>query len=103
MANHITSEDVEKVAALARLDLTGQEKKRTVSEFESILTYMDRLASVDTESVKPYEGMPVPLSSLRKDAPHPFSDRDALLTKDRFKDDLLVTKGVFSKEDENAS
>ncbi len=97
MARHITQEDVEKVAALARLDLTDAEKKRTVAEFESILSYMDRLVKVDTSAVEPYAASPAMSSALREDVAMPFADRDALLADGRFKDNLLVTKGVFSK------
>jgi aspartyl-tRNA(Asn)/glutamyl-tRNA(Gln) amidotransferase subunit C len=106
MPKHITSEDVDTVSALARLDLTAREKKRTILELESILTYIDRLSAINTSTVEPYESMPVLLPLLRKDVAHPFVDREALLSKDRFKDNLLVTKGVFSrkskeKEDES--
>jgi aspartyl-tRNA(Asn)/glutamyl-tRNA(Gln) amidotransferase subunit C len=103
MANHLSQQDVEKVAGLARLDLTEGEKASTVSELESILTYIDRLSVVDTAHVEPYAAEPSSMQSVRKDVADPFANREALLQKNRFKDDLLVTKGVFSKGSDDES
>ncbi len=97
MAHHLNQDEVRKVARLARLDLTDEERIKAAADLESILAYIDRLSAVDTKEVTPYQNEPQSESLLRRDAAVPFKDRAALLGKDRFKNDLLVTKGVFAK------
>ena len=45
--------DIEKVAKLARIELTDAEKERFSSELDAILAYVEELAAVDTEGVEP--------------------------------------------------
>jgi aspartyl-tRNA(Asn)/glutamyl-tRNA(Gln) amidotransferase subunit C len=47
----ITLEDVEYVANLAKLELSGEEKKRFQKELDSIIKYIDQLNEVDTDNV----------------------------------------------------
>jgi aspartyl-tRNA(Asn)/glutamyl-tRNA(Gln) amidotransferase subunit C len=49
----ITKEEVERVAVLARLKYSEEEKGRFVSQLNSILDYMDQLDKLDTSSVEP--------------------------------------------------
>ena len=45
--------DVDYVANLARLDMTEEEKSKIASQLNVILSYFDRLNSVDVENVEP--------------------------------------------------
>ena len=45
--------DIEKVARLARLELSGEEKKTFENQLEQILTYMEQLNRLDTTGVEP--------------------------------------------------
>lgn len=45
--------DIEKVAKLARLDLSEEEKSVFGKQLEQVLEYMEQLRSVDTEGVEP--------------------------------------------------
>jgi len=45
--------DIEKVARLARLELSGEEKKTFGNQLEQILTYMEQLNRLDTAGVDP--------------------------------------------------
>lgn len=49
----ITREDVEKVALLARLELSKAEIDSLTGELGQIVGYVDQLAEVDTENVEP--------------------------------------------------
>jgi aspartyl-tRNA(Asn)/glutamyl-tRNA(Gln) amidotransferase subunit C len=63
----ITSEQVDYVALLGRLDLTQEEKKKYQSQLDDILKYMDMLEEVPTDDVEPMAG-PVELyTPLRED------------------------------------
>jgi aspartyl-tRNA(Asn)/glutamyl-tRNA(Gln) amidotransferase subunit C len=45
--------DIEKVARLARIDLSDKEKDQFTIEVSSILDFVDTLQAVDTKSVEP--------------------------------------------------
>ena len=45
--------DIEKVARLARLDLSEQEKETLGNQLEQILTYMEQLNRLDTTGIEP--------------------------------------------------
>ena len=45
--------DIEHVAKLARLKLTGAEKKRFSNQMETIIKYIEKLNELDTKNVEP--------------------------------------------------
>ena len=49
----ISKEDVTKVAALANLELTGDEVETFRGQLDDILTYIDKLNEVDTSNIEP--------------------------------------------------
>ena len=49
----ITEKDVEYVARLARLKLSGEEKEKFTGQLESILSYIDKLNTLDTKNIPP--------------------------------------------------
>lgn len=53
MAAALSREEVEEIALLARLALTGEELERLRGELGAILTYMDALQDVDVTGVAP--------------------------------------------------
>lgn len=62
----LTIADVEHVAALARLGLTGEEKERLRDQLSSILEHIDALSDVDTSAISPTAQV-VPLSNVMRD------------------------------------
>lgn len=48
----ISIKDVEKLAELARIELTDEEKQALVGDMESILNYIKMIESVDLDEVK---------------------------------------------------
>jgi aspartyl-tRNA(Asn)/glutamyl-tRNA(Gln) amidotransferase subunit C len=49
----ITKTDVEKIAELARLDLTGEEAESFTQQLGSILAHIEKLKELDTSAVEP--------------------------------------------------
>lgn len=49
----LTLDEVEHIAALARLRLTAEEKARFREQLSAILDYMARLRKVDTSAIEP--------------------------------------------------
>lgn len=95
MAKKITRAEVEKIASLARLDLSEDERERSTRELSNIIEYIDRLSEVPTDGVALYGNESEPLNELRDDRSDFFHDRAELLGAGNFQDGLLVTKGVF--------
>src|SRR3954469_11745630 len=52
----ITETDIEKIALLAHLDITDEERKMFAPQISEIVTYVEQLNAVDTSSVEPALG-----------------------------------------------
>lgn len=50
---NITIEDVDKVAKLAKLEFSGDEKKKFAEQFSKIIGFVDQISKLDTENVPP--------------------------------------------------
>ena len=83
----ISLETVEYVAALARLELSDDEKEMMVSQMGEILDYMDKLNTLDTEGVKPLEHVEPMSNVFRKDEVKPSFDREKILANAPDKED----------------
>ena len=69
----VTTQDVRRVAALARLDLSPDEEVRLTDELGRILKYMEKLNELDTDGVSP-SAHPISVSgSFRAARPEIFS------------------------------
>jgi aspartyl-tRNA(Asn)/glutamyl-tRNA(Gln) amidotransferase subunit C len=75
----LTPEEVEHVALLARLKLSGQERERFTTQLNSILEHFEQLRQLATTGVPPMSHA-VPMSNvLREDRPAPsLSPEEAL-------------------------
>ena len=90
----ITLKDVEHVARLARLLLGLEEKERMRRELDGILTYIDKLRAVDTQSVEPTSHA-VPMTNvMREDVTRPSLPQEDMLANapDRSGDFFRVPK-----------
>jgi len=75
----ITREDVERVARLARLKLTGAEQEAFTAQLNSILEYIQKIDQLDLEEVVPTAHV-LPLSNVyREDETAPGLPQDAAL------------------------
>jgi aspartyl-tRNA(Asn)/glutamyl-tRNA(Gln) amidotransferase subunit C len=75
----LTLQDVERIAHLARIEITPDEAARTLDQLNGILAMIERMRSVDTNGIEP---MAHPLGGsqrLREDVADPPADRDANL------------------------
>ncbi|HYO62195.1 MAG TPA: Asp-tRNA(Asn)/Glu-tRNA(Gln) amidotransferase subunit GatC [Pyrinomonadaceae bacterium] len=71
----ITEAEVEKIAALAHLELTGEERRALTTQLAAIVTYVEQLNELDTSSVAPATGGLTPegerTAAVREDAARP--------------------------------
>jgi aspartyl-tRNA(Asn)/glutamyl-tRNA(Gln) amidotransferase subunit C len=63
----IDQDTVKKIAHLARLELTGEEKKAMIKDMNKILGFMDKLNEIDTTGIEPLVYMTNEVNSLRED------------------------------------
>lgn len=63
----IDRETVDKIAHLARLELTEVEKERSITELSEILSFMAKLNELDTTGVEPLIYMNDAVNVLRAD------------------------------------
>jgi aspartyl-tRNA(Asn)/glutamyl-tRNA(Gln) amidotransferase subunit C len=63
----ITSEEVRRVALLARLRLTAEEESRLTGQLDKILQYVDQLNQLDTSNVEPFTHAVAIVNALRDD------------------------------------
>ena len=52
----ITESDIEKIALLAHLDITEDERKMFAPQISEIVTYVEQLNAIDTSAVEPALG-----------------------------------------------
>lgn len=75
----LTTEQVEAIANLARLELSAEEKERMSQQLSEILDYVNRLQELDTGGIPPTSSVLPPRSVLRQDEARPGLERETLL------------------------
>jgi len=71
--------DIEKVAKLARLELSEKEKDTLGNQLEQILTYMEQLNRIDTTGVEPTSHAIPIQNAFREDETNPSFPREEVL------------------------
>ena len=91
--------DVDKIATLARLELSEEEKAHLHSEMENIVDYVDMLAELDLEGIEP-TAHAMPLTNvLRKDVEGKSFSREAMLANapETVDDELIKVHQVIEE------
>ena len=79
MADTLTRTDVERIATLARLELTPGEVTLFAHQLTAILAYADQIQQVDTSGVVVGGAAAGDIAAGRDDVPAPSLDRDLVL------------------------
>ena len=72
--------DVDRIAALARLELTDEERARFATQLSAILAYADQVQQAETSALEADAAAPGD-SRMRADTLLPSLDRDAVLAQ----------------------
>ena len=75
----ITTELVDYISGLSRLELEAEEKRAMTAQLERIVSYMDVLNRLDTQGVEPMSHVFPGKNVLREDEAEPCQDRAELL------------------------
>jgi aspartyl-tRNA(Asn)/glutamyl-tRNA(Gln) amidotransferase subunit C len=92
MPGDFTREDVERIARLARLELTEHEKTLLVPQLSSFLAYAEQVQQVATAGVAPTSHPLASTGGWREDVPQPSLDRTEALSQ---APDADVARGLF--------
>ena len=92
----VTTELVDYISELSRLELESDEKLGITAQLEQIIAYMDVLNKLDTTGVEPMSHVFPVKNVLREDQVSPSQDRAALLAGSPAgdKEAFLVPKAV---------
>ena len=98
---HLSIEDVEHVAALARLGLTAEEKQRMSEQLSSILDHISALNRLDTSAIPPTAQVIELANVMREDIVRDSLPREAILRNaPRTADGFIVVQAVLGSGDE---
>jgi aspartyl-tRNA(Asn)/glutamyl-tRNA(Gln) amidotransferase subunit C len=81
MADTLTRTDVERIATLARLDLTPDEVTLFAGQLTAILAYADQVQAVDTAGIAAAPATTAGDAAARDDLPVRSLDRDLVLSQ----------------------
>jgi aspartyl-tRNA(Asn)/glutamyl-tRNA(Gln) amidotransferase subunit C len=96
MASTLTRADVERIAALAHLELTEEERTLFARQLADILAYAERLQQVDTSNVAAAWRLDAAAPPPREDVIRPSLDRaDALANAADHSDGLFRVPKVI--------
>ncbi len=91
--------DISRVAKLANLPLSDQEKEKLQKEIEETLTYVENLNEVDTKDVEPTSQVTGLENILREDEIKPsLSQEDALKNSKSTYNGFFKVKGILNNE-----
>lgn len=83
----LTRAEVQRVATLARLQLTAEEEERITGQLDEILQYMDKLNELDTSQVEPLAHAVDIVNAFREDRITNRPNAEALLANAPAKDE----------------
>jgi aspartyl-tRNA(Asn)/glutamyl-tRNA(Gln) amidotransferase subunit C len=89
MSNVLGAEDVERVARLARLELTAEETVRFTGQLARILAYAEQVQQVDTTGVPPMS--------------HPFADPEQQGREDETRPSLPLEAALANAPESDRS
>ena len=94
----INDETVDKLANLAKLEFSAEEKESIKKDLSSIITWIDKLNELDTSNVEPLIYMSNEIDVLRKDeVNNSVSHDDALLNAPKKDSDYFRVPKVLDK------
>jgi|YNPBryulayer2012_1023412.scaffolds.fasta_scaffold03049_3 aspartyl-tRNA(Asn)/glutamyl-tRNA(Gln) amidotransferase subunit C len=97
--SNITLSDVEKVAKLAKLSFSDQEKEVFLQQFSRIVGFVEKIGELDTEDVPPTTHAVEKFNVLRKDEEKPSLSPEVIAAlAPRFEEGHIIVPKVKSHE-----
>ena len=92
----ITSADIDKIANLAKLDLSEAEREKFASQLSDIVSYIEKLNQLNTDDVKPLAHVNDLTNVFREDKARPSMEKQDVFKNSPQHDDefFLVPKVI---------
>jgi aspartyl-tRNA(Asn)/glutamyl-tRNA(Gln) amidotransferase subunit C len=98
----IDQETVDKIAHLARLELSGDEKQEMIKDMSKILDFMAKLNDIDTSGIEPLVYMTNEVNVLREDEiKQEITHEEALQNAPKHDDDYFLVAKVIDLKSES--
>ncbi len=94
----LSKDEVQHIAALARIGLSEEEIEKYRKDLSSILDYFEKLKEIDTEKIEPIGHITGRFNSMREDEREGLdeTEREAILKNaPQLKDDYVKVKSVL--------
>jgi len=92
----IDEETVDKIAHLARLELTGDEKQEMIVDMNKILGFMDKLNEINTAGIEPLIYMTNQINGFREDVvKQEITHEEALQNAPKHDEDFFLVPKVI--------
>lgn len=96
----LTDDDIDKIARLARLKPTAEEKRRLLSDLNKILEYMEIIDEIDIEGVEEMSHTALRETPFREDVVKTgLSQKDAILNAPKTQNGLFVVSKIIDNPD----
>jgi aspartyl-tRNA(Asn)/glutamyl-tRNA(Gln) amidotransferase subunit C len=98
----IDQETVDKIAHLARLELSGDETQEMIKDMSKILDFMAKLNEIDTSGIEPLVYMTNEVNVLREDEiKQEITHEEALQNAPKHDDDYFLVAKVIDLKSES--
>ena len=92
----IDEETVDKIAHLARLELSGSEKLDMIKDMNKVLGFMDKLNEINTTGIEPLVYMTDEVNVFREDVvKQEITHEEALMNAPKHDDDYFLVAKVI--------
>ena len=99
MATKLTTQDVERIAALANLTLSADLLSTIPAQLSAIIDLVNKLQEVDTTNVEPTSQVTGMTNVFREDVVEPsFTQEEALSNAPRSDNGYFVVDAIFDNE-----
>ncbi len=93
---HINIGDVEKTAALAKLDFNGEEMEKFAGQFDRIIGFVEKISELDTDNVMPTTHAVENINVFRRDTVSPsMTNNEIESIAPRFSDGNIVVPKII--------
>ena len=96
----LTYDDIDKIARLARLKHTPEEKRKLLSDLNKVLEYMEIIDEIDIEGIDEMSHITHQQTPFRDDVVKTgLSQKDALSNAPKTQDGLFVVPKIIENQD----
>lgn len=87
---NLTDEQIEKIASLARIRLSEEEKPKLAKDLSAVISYFEKLQTLDTDSVDLHLSETENTNRVRQDVPENSGNQQKILSGAPLREDNFI-------------